>query len=83
MSAAVLPFPRVRDRNFLTRHATRMADLEQATAEKHLANQLRIQAETMARSGIAPDLIAREVRSLELAIRGVLWRLVLSGEAGA
>ena len=83
MTATVIPFPRARDRNFVNRHVARMADLEHARAEKHLACQLRIQAEAMGRRGIAGNLIAREVRSLERAIRGALSRIVFSGESGS
>jgi hypothetical protein len=45
-------------------------------AEKHLAHQLRVQADTMKRRGIAPDLINAQIRSLETAIRREVWRVV-------
>jgi hypothetical protein len=34
----------------------------------------------MARRGIAPDLIAREGKALEAAIRFELWRLTILGD---
>ena len=81
MTAQVIPFPSTRRREFIRRHASRMAALP-AMAEKHLAYQLRVQAETMERRGIAPDLIAAQVRGLESAIRCELWRVTIL-EGGA
>ncbi len=74
----VVPFPRVRDRRFVARHAARIAASKPETGEKLLAHCLAVQAETMGRRGIPPDVIAREVRSLENAIRAELWNVVLT-----
>jgi hypothetical protein len=82
MTAVVIPFPLTRRREFIRRHASRMAALPVAAAEKHLAYQLRVQAETMERRGIAPDLIGPQVRWLETAIRCELWRATIL-EGGA
>ena len=82
MSAVVVPFPIVRRRSFVRKHAARMASLPETTGEKHLAYQLRLQTETMLKRGIAPDIVEQEVRSLETAIRCELGRLVLTPEAG-
>jgi hypothetical protein len=60
-----------------------MAKLPQKTAEKHLAHQLQIQAETMARRGIDPEAIENEIRALECAIRAELWHVVMSGGGAA
>jgi hypothetical protein len=60
-----------------------MAKLPQKTVEKHLAHQLQIQAETMARRGIAAEIINRELRGLESAIRAELWHVVMSGGGAA
>jgi hypothetical protein len=80
MSATVVPFPRTRDRAFVQRHAARMADLSQTTAEKHLAAQLDVQRTTMTRRGIEPELIEKHLQALECAIRCELWRTVLPGD---
>ncbi|SER58451.1 hypothetical protein SAMN05216548_12715 [Faunimonas pinastri] len=77
-SAEVLPFPAVRRRDFVLRHASRMAQLSHDAGERHLRRQLDIQAETMARRGIIAEMIASEIRALEAAIRAELWLLVLT-----
>jgi Family of unknown function (DUF6074) len=76
--AEVIPFPRVRDRRYVLRHARRMASLPERTAEKPLRRQLKIQVETMLKRGIDPDLIERERAALELAVRIELRRMMLS-----
>jgi hypothetical protein len=59
-----------------------MAMLPEPTAEKHLAYQIRLQAETMHRRGIASDLIVTQTKALETAIRCELWRVTIL-EGGA
>jgi len=39
--------------------------------------------DAMLRRGVAPDVAAREVRSLELAIRARLWAIVMLGDDAA
>jgi Family of unknown function (DUF6074) len=73
----IIPFPQVRRRRFVMRHAIRLAGLPHKTAEKLLAATLRQQAEAMARKGIPAAVIERESRNLENAIRAELWRQVL------
>ena len=77
-AAAVIPFPARRRTAYITKQAARMAELSDTHAEAHLRQQLRLQAETMERKGVDERTIAREVRSLELAIRAELWRQVLT-----
>ena len=74
MSAIIVPFPLTRRRDFVLRNAARMADAQPKTAEKLLAHAVQVQVDTMTRRGIAPDLIAREAKALENAIRVELWR---------
>ena len=74
----VLPFPLARRRAFVSKHAARMAELPPRHAEAHLNQQLRVQAETLRRRNIAESAIAREIRSLESAIRAELWRCVIT-----
>jgi hypothetical protein len=78
MMAVILPFPRVRDRRFVTRHARRMADLCTAAAENHLATQLDLQRRTMLRRGIDHTMVDEQIRALEMAVRAELWRVVLT-----
>jgi uncharacterized protein DUF6074 len=73
----VVPFPQVRRRRFVVRHANRLAALSHKTAEKLLRATLKQQSETMARKGIPPAVIERESHNLESAIRAELWRQIL------
>jgi hypothetical protein len=74
----VIPFPRVRNRRFVLKHAARLSYLPHVTAEKHLAQQLLVQVDTMRRRGISADLIEAERQALESAIRTELRRLAPS-----
>ena len=82
-AAIVLPFPRVRHRGFIAKHAGRMVGLPSTTAEKYLARQLAVQRETMVRRGIAIASIDQELSALEGAIRAAMWRLGRSIPDGA
>jgi hypothetical protein len=82
MTSIVLPFPLRRRRAFVRRHAAIMASLNVAAAERHLVSQLRIQAATLIRKGIATALVDREVMFLGNAIRAELLRLA-SARGGA
>jgi hypothetical protein len=77
MSGKLIPFPQIRRRRFVMRHAIRLAGLPHKTAEKLLAATLKQQAAVMARKGIPAAMVERESRSLENAIRAELWRLIL------
>lgn len=75
----VVPFPRARNRTYVAKHAKRMAQLPEPTAEMYLEHQIEIQARTMSRRGIAGTMICREKRALRTAIRAELRRLKRSG----
>jgi hypothetical protein len=77
MTSEIVPFPQIRRRRFVMRHAIRLAGLPHKTAEKLLAATLRQQADVMARKGIPAAIIERESRNLENAIRAELWRQVI------
>jgi hypothetical protein len=79
MTAEVLPFPRIRHRRFVVRHAQRMAHLPLPTVEKHLAHQLEFQRSTMIKRGIGADLITKEVAQLERAILALYWQITSGG----
>lgn len=81
--ASLHAFPLSRRRDLVARCAMRMAALPAATADKHLAHQLKIQADTMHRRGFTSAAIDAEVRTLESAIRAELWRHVLTPEGAA
>jgi len=75
--APVVPFPQVRRRRFITKTAERLASVAPKTAEKLLATTLKQQAASMSRRGVPADLVERECRALQSAIRAELWRTVL------
>ena len=74
--ATVIPFPLARRRAFVSRTAWRVANAVPRTGAKLLAHALQQQADTMARRGIAPELIEIEVASLEAAVRAECWRVL-------
>lgn len=73
MTAEIVPFPQIRRRCFILRHARYFAGCRQP--EKYLQGQLCVQLETMLRRGIRRDLAERECRELSLAIRATAHRL--------
>ena len=79
--ATVIPFPIVRRRGFLLRIVARLAALQPGKAEKHLRQQLDVQAAAMARKGVAPDVIAQEMRFAEAFVRCELIRFKCGGTA--
>jgi hypothetical protein len=83
MTGRIVPFPRARHRTFIWRHAAHVASMTQDAGGLYLANQLKVQRETMTRRGIAPELIDRECKVLEAAIRVALWRIVMREPEGA
>jgi hypothetical protein len=58
----------------IERQARYAAELSPDAAERHIQQQMKIQSDAMQRKGIGEDLIARELRCLESAIRDALWR---------
>ena len=81
MTAAVVPFPLIRRRNFIARQVNRAFELTAEAAERHIQSQIKIQTDAMRRKGISEILITREIRSMESAIRSMLSRAVSGGTA--
>jgi Family of unknown function (DUF6074) len=71
MSASIIPFPLVRRRDFVCRHAEIISGLSHESAERHLSHQLKVQRDALTRKGVAEDRIEREIASLERAIVAV------------
>jgi hypothetical protein len=82
VSASVVPFPLIKRVHFVRRTAARVAEASPKTAEKLLAVAIQQQADTLTRKGVAPNLIAREVKALESALRAQLWHLILRRPPG-
>ena len=81
MSAVVVPFPAIRRRRFIRRHAALMSTLSPVAADRHLRRQLRIQTDAMERKQIDRVLIDQQRAMLEQAIRTELKRLTAVGVA--
>lgn len=81
-SATIVPFPLARRKAFIQKQANRAADLNADSGERHIQQQLKCQADAMRRKGIDEDLIARELRCMESAIRAALWGAVLKPPGG-
>jgi hypothetical protein len=69
MMATVFPFPLAYRRDMIARQSRYAAELNHDSAERFIRQQLKIQSENMRRRGIAEDLIASELSSMEAAIR--------------
>jgi Family of unknown function (DUF6074) len=78
-TAAIVPFPLARRRSMIQRQASYAAELNPDAAERHIQQQLKIQCEAMGRKGINPDLVARELKCMETAIRALLLGAVSGG----
>jgi hypothetical protein len=77
----VLPFPLARRRSLIDRQARYAAELDPDAAERHIAQQLKVQAEAMQRKGVDPALIRRELKCMEIAIRAAVWRKLAPSDA--
>ena len=83
MSAAVVPFPIARRRDFIVRQAQYALSLKPQKGEEHIARQVQCQAQAMRRRGVAEDLVGRELNSMAAAIRAVMWQVVMQTPGGA
>jgi hypothetical protein len=79
MTAAIVPFPLASRRTMIERQARYASELSLDAAERHIQQQIKVQAESMRRRGIGEDLIARELKCMEGAIRRLLDRAVSGG----
>jgi hypothetical protein len=79
MTAVIVPFPLANRRSMILRQARYAAVLSPVAAERHIRQQMRVQAQTMRRKGIDERVIAREIDCLETSIRATLLRDVSGG----
>ena len=79
--AEVIPFPSAQRVGLIRMLAKSMASSGHSvdSAERMLAGRLTTQRAAMLRKGIAPNVVEREVRSLELAVRARLSEIVMRG----
>lgn len=69
MTASIIPFPRVKNRAFVTRHAIRMTEMAPEKGEAHLRRLLDQQQEVMRKRGIPESVIAEEARAVRARCR--------------
>ena len=81
MTAAIVPFPLVRRGKFITRQASRAAELSGSAADKYILYQIKVQGDVMRRKGIDEDLITRELLGMASAIRATLWDAAITSGA--
>jgi DNA-binding transcriptional regulator YdaS (Cro superfamily) len=81
MTAETIPFPAARRVGLIRKMARLLATYSPDAAERTLRARLDAAKAVMLRRGISPEVAAREVRSLELAIRSRLWSIVRGGDA--
>jgi Family of unknown function (DUF6074) len=79
MTCRIMPFPSVRRAGYIRKLAWMMAHYRPGAAERTLAAQLNAQRRAMLRRGLSPEVVERELRALELAVRAKLWVIVMQG----
>jgi hypothetical protein len=79
MTCKIVAFPSVRRIGYIRKLARMLASCSVKGGERSLAVQLRAQQQAMLRRGLAPEVVDRELRSLELAVRARLWSIVMQG----
>jgi hypothetical protein len=75
-TATIIPFPLASRRSLILGQARYAAVLSPMAAERHIRQQLKVQAQTMRRRGIDERVIAHEIDALETSIRAMLLRNV-------
>jgi hypothetical protein len=78
-TAKIVPFPAARRIGFIRNMADLMLSYRPEAAERSLAGRLDQTRSAMLRRGLSSDVVEREMRSLELAIRARLWMIVMQG----
>jgi hypothetical protein len=76
--AEIVPYPLAQRRDLVVGIAAQVASRPIRVGEKHLQHQLRRQEIALGRKGVSTQEIARQVRSLEAAVRAELWRIILT-----
>ena len=81
MTATVLPFPILRRHGFIEKQAAHAACMNLDASTRYVEYQIQVQRDAMRRRGIAEDLIARELKLMEAAIRRELLKPQSTGGA--
>jgi hypothetical protein len=75
----IVPFPSVRRIGYIRKLARLMAHYSADGGERTLNAQLNAQYTAMLRRGLPPEVVERELRAFELAVRAQLWAIVMQG----
>jgi hypothetical protein len=78
MTAVIVPFPIARRRVFIQKQADHATCLNPDAAQRYILYQLQVQRDAMRRRGVDEDIIARELKCMEAAIRQELLRAAVS-----
>jgi len=78
-TAEIVPFPASRRIGIIRNMACMMASYRPVAAERTLRARLDATGTAMLRRGLSAEVVEREIRSLELAIRARLWVIVMQG----
>jgi hypothetical protein len=78
-AAKIVPFPAARRVGFIRTVAALMLSYRPDAAERTLNARLDATRSAMLRRGLAPEVVTREIRALEWAIRAKLWTIVMQG----
>jgi predicted GIY-YIG superfamily endonuclease len=81
MTATILPFPILRRYGFISKQAAHAAGMNPDAAARYVEHQIQVQRDAMRRRGVAEDLIARELKLMDAAIRRALLQAQLTGGA--
>jgi hypothetical protein len=81
MTATMIPFPIIRRHGFIEKQAAHAASMNPDAAARYVEYQIQVQRDAMRRRGVAENLIARELRLMEAAIRRELLQALSTGDA--
>ena len=81
MTATVLPFPILRRHGFIEKQAAHAACMNPDASPRYIEYQIQVQRDAMRRRGIAENLITRELKMMEAAIRRELLQAQSTGGA--
>ena len=81
MTVTILPFPILRRHGFIQKQAAHAACMNPNAAARYIEYQIQVQRDAMRRRGIAENLIARELKLMEAAIRRELVQALSTGGA--
>jgi hypothetical protein len=81
MTATILPFPILRRHGFIEKQAAHAACMNPDAGVRYIEHQIQVQRDAMRRRGVAEDLIARELKLMDAAIRRELVQTLSTGGA--